>query len=130
MNITIKNILREHPEGSFVEYSTPYGNGKAVFIGPHPKINSKYDVEINIDDDFFWGRNLTQAQQCAPSIKYHSDQTLMSVELIAIEEDGCGVLRMGDSIMLISIEKEYQKHDLPMFIDLISNKISLHPTNT
>jgi hypothetical protein len=54
----------------------------------------------------------------------------MSAELIAIEEDGCGVLRMGDSIMLISIEKEYQKHDLPMFIDLISNKISLHPTNT
>lgn len=39
--------------GTFVEFSTLYGIGSSFFAVPEIKEGMTYDVEINIDDDFF-----------------------------------------------------------------------------
>jgi hypothetical protein len=127
MYITITSIIKHDPDEILVEYSTPYGGGISKFMGTPPKENQKYDVELNIDDDFFWGENLTLSKKNAPSILFNSGKTYITAELIAIEDDGGGVLKIGDSILLISIKNK--NHVLPAFVDIISQDISLHPTN-
>ncbi|NNA59427.1 hypothetical protein [Pseudomonas koreensis] len=127
MNITISSIIKSTANEILVEYSTPYGKGFSVFIGSPPKENQIYDVEINIDDNFIWGENLTPSKKNIPSISFDICHTYITAELIVTEEDGCGVLKMGESIILISLEQTKQR--LPIFVDIIAKKTFLHPTN-
>lgn len=126
MNITIKSIRKNSTDKIFVEYSTPYGDGVSEFIGSTPEENQSYDVELNIDDDFIWGENLTPSKKNAASIHFDLGKSYITAELIAIEDDDCGALKIGNSISLVSIKKNH--HDLPLFVDIISKKVSLHPT--
>jgi hypothetical protein len=126
MNITIKNIMK-NSDKIFVEYSTPYGNGVSEFIGSTPEENQSYDVEFNIDDDLSWGENLTPSKKNAASIHFDLGKTYITAELIAIEDDDCGALKIGNSISLVSIKKNH--HDLPLFVDIVSKKNSIYPTN-
>ncbi|WP_440972867.1 hypothetical protein [Pseudomonas koreensis] len=127
MKITISNIIKSTANEILVEYSTPYGKGFSEFIGSPPKENQIYDVEINIDDNFIWGENLTPSKKNTPSISFDICHTYITTELIVIEEDGCGVLKMGESIILISLEQTKQR--LPIFVDIIAKKTFLHPTS-
>lgn len=127
MNITIKSIMKKSADKIFVEYSTPYGNGVSEFIGSTPEENQSYDVEFNIDDDFLWGENLTPSKKNATSIHFDLGKTYITAELITIEDDDCGALKIGNSISLVSIKKN--NHDLPLFVDIVSRKNSIYPTN-
>jgi hypothetical protein len=110
-----------------VEFSTPYGVGSSLFAAPEIKEGLTYDVEINIDDDFFWNENIAPSINHAPSIDFHSGKLHITAELISSEDDGCGALRIGDSIALISLNQAH--YPLPMFVDISAREISLHPTH-
>ncbi|WP_131671247.1 hypothetical protein [Pseudomonas parakoreensis] len=127
MVITIASIVKSTHNKILVEYSTPYGKGLSVCKDSPPKANKKLDIEINIDDEFIWGENLIPSTKNAPSISFNLGFTYITGELIAIEDDGCGVLKIGDAIILISIEQK--KIILPIFVDIIAKEISIHPTN-
>lgn len=106
MVITIASTVKSTHDKILVEYSTPYEKGLSAFKGSPPKANQKLDVEINIDDEFIWGENLIPSTKNAPSISFDLGFTYITGELIAIEDDGCGILRIGDAIILISIEQK------------------------
>jgi len=127
MNITIVSIVKRTNNKILVEYSTPYGKGLSVFTGSPPTANQTLDVEINIDDEFIWGENLTPSSKNTPSISFDLGFTYITGELIVIEDDGCGVFKIGDAIILISLEQK--KHTLPIYVDIIAKEISIHPTN-
>ena len=93
MVITIASIVKSTHNKILVEYSTPYGKGLSVCKDSPPKANKKLDVEINIDDEFIWGENLIPSTKNAPSISFNLGFTYITGELIAIEDDGCGVLK-------------------------------------
>ncbi|SDT48196.1 hypothetical protein SAMN05216496_4829 [Pseudomonas sp. Z003-0.4C(8344-21)] len=127
MNITITKIIRNSANETQIEYSSAYGTGVSTFIGPPPKKDQALDVEIDINDNFSWGKNLTISQKKAPSIYYKNGETFITAELLTIEDDGCGVLKIGDCIALISVEKQNQT--FPLFVDMISTDISFYPNN-
>jgi len=106
MVITIASIVKSTHDKILVEYSTPYEKGLSVFKGSPPKANQKLDVEINIDDELIWGENLTASKKNALSISFNLGFTYITGELVTIEDDGCGALRIGDAIILISIEQK------------------------
>ncbi|MBN6774825.1 hypothetical protein JRG42_12830 [Pseudomonas granadensis] len=127
MNITITKIIRNSANETQIEYSSDYGTGVSKFIGPPPKKDQALDVEIDINDNFYWGKNLATSKKKAPSIYYNNGKTFITAELLTIEDDGCGVLKIGDCIALISVEKRNQT--FPLFVDMISTDFSFYPNN-
>lgn len=125
MNITVTEIIKKSPNKTQIAYSTAYGNGVSIFIGPQPKKGQAYDVEFDINDNLLWRDNIVISKKRAPSIHHENGKTLITAELIAIEDDGCGVLKIGDSVSLVSIEKQHRP--LPLFVDIISEDISFYP---
>lgn len=125
MNITVTKIIKYSSNETQIEYSTVYGTGITTFIGPQPEKDRAYDVELDINDNLFWGDNIVTSKKRAPSICPENGKTFITAELVAIEDDGCGVLKIGDSVLLVSIEKQHQP--LPLFVDIISEDISLYP---
>ena len=127
MKVTILRIIDPTALGTYVEFSTPYGVCSSLFADPEIKEGLTYDVEINIDDDFFWNENISPSIKHAPSIDFHSGKLHITAELISSEDDGCGALRIGNSIVLISLNQAH--YPLPMFVDISAREISLHPTH-
>lgn len=112
--------MKNSTDKIFVEYSTAYGNGVSEFIGATPEENQSYDVEFEIADDFVWGKNLTPSKKSTASIHFDLGKTYITAELIAIEDDDCGVLKIGNSISLVLIKKNH--HNLPLFVGIVSKK--------
>jgi len=127
MKVTILHIIEPTTFGTVVEFSTTYGVGRSLFSSAEIQENQTYDVEIDIDDDFIWSENITLSSDCAPSIHFNSGGLHITAELISNEEDGCGALKLGDAIILISLNKTNQS--LPVFVDILAQSSSLHPTN-
>ena len=63
MNIIITKIIRNSANETQIEYSSAYGTGVSTFIGPPPKKDQVLDVEIDINDNFSWGKNLATSKK-------------------------------------------------------------------
>ncbi|WP_236191348.1 hypothetical protein [Pseudomonas pharyngis] len=130
MKITISRIVKIHTEKTLVEFSTPYGKGLSSLFTLEAIEHRSYDVEINIDDDFYWGKNISTSMSNTPSIRHESETTYITAELISISKDGCGSLKLGNSIILISLKNENRDLIFPSFIEISAIQITLYPTNT
>ena len=126
MQITILTIIEIRPNGAYVEFASPHGKGSSYFCGAIPEEHQVYDVEVDINDEFYWNINLKPSLENEPSIRADSGNFHVTAELI-VSEDGCSTLKLGSSVVLISSEKT--PVDLPIFVDLIAKETSLHPTN-
>ena len=127
MKVTILHIIEPIALGAYVDFSTLYGTGRSLFSSSTLEENQTYDVEINLDDDFIWNKNIIPSANCTPSIHFYSGKLFITAELVSNEEDDCSALRLGDSIILISSNKTGRP--LPVFVDIVAQETSLHPTN-
>jgi len=129
MKITISRIVKIHTEKTLVEFSTLYGEGLSSLFTLEARENRSYDVEINIDDDFYWGKNIFTSMSNTPSIRHEAEITYITAELISITEDGCGSLRLGNSIIFISLKNDNKDLIFPSFVEISAIQITLYPTN-
>ncbi|MCU0122214.1 hypothetical protein N8H74_28505 [Pseudomonas sp. B2M1-30] len=129
MNITIIRLIKNLSNRAHVEFSTPYGNGFSNFIGSQPKENQSYDIEIDINDDFYWNKNIFVSDKKTPSIEFKGDALYITAELINIAEDGCAALKLGNSLLLISISDEHRDKKLPFFVDITAKDTAIYTTN-
>ncbi|MDD0971477.1 MULTISPECIES: hypothetical protein [Pseudomonas] len=129
MKITISRIVKIHTEKTLVEFSTLYGEGLSSLFTLEARENRPYDVEINIDDDFYWGKNIFTSMSNTPSIRHEAETTYITAELISITEDGCGSLRLGNSIIFISLKNDNKDLIFPSFVEILAIQITLYPTN-
>ncbi|WP_085607636.1 MULTISPECIES: hypothetical protein [unclassified Pseudomonas] len=129
MKTTISRIVKIHTEKTLVEFSTLYGEGLSSLFTLEARENRPYDVEINIDDDFYWGKNIFTSMSNTPSIRHEAEITYITAELISITEDGCGSLRLGNSIIFISLKNDNKDLIFPSFVEILAIQITLYPTN-
>lgn len=126
MKITILKIIEPTALGANVEFSTSFGVGLSYFVGSDLEENQHHDVEINIDDDFVWGENIMPSNKTSPSIAFRERKLYITAQLISGEDEGCTALKIENSIIFISSDKSGPPF---MFVDIIAQKTSLHPTN-
>jgi len=129
MKITISRIVKIHTEKTLVEFSTLYGEGLSSLFTLEARGNRPYDVEINIDDEFYWGKNIFTSMSNTPSIRHEAEIIYITAELISITEDGCGSLRLGKSIIFISLKNDNKDLIFPSFVEISAIQITLYPTN-
>ena len=94
MRILIEQILSCEK----VIFSSEFGKGISVFKGNDTKCK-KYDVEIDIEDNLFWGQSIKQSNQKLPLISMNAGIDNFVGILESIDADGYCVLRMGNSII-------------------------------
>ena len=81
--ITVSKLHRNK-----VEFTSPLGNGVAVWCGEPPEVSGRYNVEFDVDDIFKWGLNINDVCQETPEIKVDGDGMLFVSQVISYESDG------------------------------------------
>lgn len=127
MKIKILSLIQSDTENSFVEFSTFIGNGLAYWRSRATTKGQTHDVEVDIDDDFSWGKNISPSAKSSASIENRKGTTYITAKLISSEEDGLVTVTLESSIVMLSTDKKIDP--APDYVDLIATQISLYLTN-
>ncbi len=110
-----------------VRFNSPFGDGVALWSDPAPEIGEDLDVEFELDEVFSWQKNIMPSIKNTPQITFTNDTHSIIGKLIQDGDDSCAALKLGDSIILIELDKPIrQELDL---VELRVNTIHLYPTN-
>ncbi|MEJ5061934.1 MULTISPECIES: hypothetical protein [unclassified Pseudomonas] len=125
MKVTIESVTHLHAE-THVCFSTDFGGAIASWKGSPPKIGARYDVELDIDEIFVWGRNANPASGDVCSIGLVEGSIILTGNVISVGTDGVAAINVGGSVILLEIIQF--SGAVPVFVDLKAEKISLFPT--
>lgn len=127
MNIRILSI-ETHQQQERVKFESTVGVGFGVWIGKLPTQGESIDVEVEIDDDLKWGRNITMTNESASTITSENSQFRFVAEVVTYEGNGCLSVRLGESVILLNVE------DVPGnvkgWVECRAESVKLYPTNT
>lgn len=126
MKIQITDIFSD--KGTVrVKFNSPFGNATALWSGTKLKTGEILDVELELDEIFSWGQNIMSSSVKTPEITSANGAHKIIGELIQDADQSCSILKIGDSVILIEIDKPITGK--PSFVEVITNDIFLHPTN-
>lgn len=120
-NITVVKF-----DGNKVEFTSPLGNGVAVWCGEPPEVNRCYNVEFDVDDMFKWGWNINDVCQQTHEIKMDGDGVLFVSQVISYESDGVLTVSLGGHVIFLNVESYPGDSKFVSFLTAIKN-ISSYP---
>ncbi|MCG7316151.1 MULTISPECIES: hypothetical protein [Brevibacillus] len=102
----MKILIKQYePDESKVRFTSQYGEGSAIWHGNPPKEGSTYDVEIEIPQILAWDKDIQATNMDEHPIKIQNDMVDFVGKLESVsEDDGCCVVRVGESIILVETE--------------------------
>lgn len=89
---------------SLVRFRSELGEGYAKWSGEIPLLNHTYDVEVDIDDDFVWGENITTTDKTSTVTRADDYNIIVVAEVISYDEDGCLSAKLQESVILLEVE--------------------------
>lgn len=110
-----------------VGFYSPVGSGRAFWIGTSPSIGDELDVEFELDEIFSWGKNIMPSPRKRPSIEAIHEVTRITAEITGGEDEECVALKLGDSIILIELEKKTLQ--MSGYVEVRATRVRLYPTN-
>jgi hypothetical protein len=123
MNIKILSIEgRER-----IMFETPIGIGFGDWEGEMPAQGESTDVEIEIDDDLKWGRDITMTNESVSMIASENNLFRFVAEVLSYENDGCLAVRLGESVVLLDVDDA--PSDIKGWIECKAARVKLYPTN-
>jgi len=111
-----------------VEFTSALGCGAATWVGMPPRQGNTYDVEIDIDDIFQWGKNINISMQETSKIDVVGNNLLFFGKIISYEDDGLLTVKVGRYIIFLEVSDAPNEGENVTFYTLINN-VSLHPVN-
>ena len=126
MKIKVTDVFSE--KGTLrVKFNSPFGNATALWGGITLKIGETLDVELELDEIFSWGQNIMPSSGITPEITSENGAHKIIGELIQDADQRCAILKIGDSIALIELDKPITRKS--RFVEVRATDIRLHPTN-
>jgi hypothetical protein len=107
-----------------VVFSSHYGKCIALWEGLAPNRNSYYDVELEIPEILVWGKDIKKAKVTSYNIMSKNGISYFVGKLESADEDGCSVVRIGDSIVLL--ETEGIPLEIGAYVSFNSKKATLY----
>jgi len=111
-----------------VEFTSALGCGADTWVGMPPRQGNTYDVEIDIDDIFQWGKNINISMQETSKIDVVGNNLLFFGKIISYEDDGLLTVKVGRYIIFLEVSDAPNEGENVTFYTLINN-VSLHPVN-
>ncbi|KAB3531123.1 hypothetical protein [Alkaliphilus serpentinus] len=127
MKILIDRVINAE-EDIFIEFSTDFGVGRAVWNGNrNPETSKEYNVELDITDVLSWGKDVILSKEKQYGITLKEEDVLITGVLEKIYEDGIVDLRFGNSILQLEIEGD----DLPMgkYVEVKADSLEVYDAN-
>lgn len=124
MKVTIDKVKLDGDVVS-VAFSTAYGKATTSWVGQAPEVGEIYDVELEMGDHFVWGENISLTDEAQPSLSVE-DNTLELIGLLISFDDGCVVMDLGGSVILI--DAQAVPNDLAGYIKCVALDVTLYPT--
>ncbi|SDZ27079.1 hypothetical protein [Thermoactinomyces sp. DSM 45892] len=82
-------------------FSSDLGSSRAIWKGEKPVLNADYEVELEFLDTLWWGRDIVESVDNRYSISNNAHYVGVTGKLESVFEDGCVVIRLEDSIILL-----------------------------
>lgn len=103
----MKNITLTKFNDSFVKFESKIGNGIAVWLGDEslPKLCS--NIELDIDDSFQWGVNISYVNEKESSIKTVDNKTIFTAKILSYEDDGILTVSLEDDVIFVEVSQSY-----------------------
>lgn len=112
---------------SLVSFRSESGEGYAKWSGEKPLLNHTYDVEVDIDDEFVWGQNITTTDATSTMIMDDSNNIIAVAEVISYDEDGCLSVKINESVILLEVEGA--PDNVGGYVKFDAKEVTLFPVN-
>jgi hypothetical protein len=122
MKITLKNRIDKR----LVEFESDLGYGVAIWGGNKPLLNVAYHVELDINDFFQWGRNITLGKKHEAYINLIDNNIVFNAKVISCEDKGVLVLSVANDIVFIETSDTCEVGAYVSFFTT-PDKMILHP---
>lgn len=126
MKIKIVNLSKTVGT-KLVDFETAIGKGTALWVGEEPIIGKFYDVEIDVGDDLIWGINIIMTPEISSMIAVKDNLFYLVAKVISSEEEGCISVKLGDSVVLLEIERA--PTGIFGMVECKAKNVRLYPTN-
>lgn len=121
MEIEIKELKQDGK----VVFITDCGGAIGKWEAESPKLKI-YNVEINIEDELFWGDNILLNDISEEQISVtEMDKVILKGKLESVDDDNCAVLRIKNSIILF--DAVGAPFPVGSMIKIFANNITLYP---
>jgi len=97
---TIRSTIHS---AKYVRDSQDSQNLIGKWVGGTPQINKWYNVEISVENELLWGRDVVQLEYSEPSIKSPVAGINVLQGPLDATKDGFITLRIGDSHLILNI---------------------------
>jgi len=108
-------------------FNSPFGKGTALWGAAPLKIGETLDVELELYEIFSWGQNIMPSSGKTPEIISVNGANKIIGELIQDTDQSCAILKLGDSIILIELDKPITREF--RFVEVRASDILLLPTD-
>jgi hypothetical protein len=122
MKVTLKGKIDNH----LVEFESNLGYGIAIWGNNKPLLNTSYTIELEIDDFFEWGKNITLETKHESSIKFINKNMIFNGKVISCEHEGILVLALGEDIVFIETSDKCEINSYVSFFT-VPNNVILYP---
>jgi hypothetical protein len=130
MRVQVIKILSDHPKEPLVEFQSPYGIGRAIWAESVPELFQDYNVEYEIPETLVWGETIVRMDKETMAITYEENVLLLYGQLEHVDEDGLGIVRLGESTILVEIEALEKGFPLNSYVRLFSKQAVLYDTHS
>ncbi|WP_368905005.1 hypothetical protein [Bacillus wiedmannii] len=128
MNVKVVDISEKSLDGYKVLVQVDSNQFIAEWDGDKPEKNEKYNVEIDIDDEFIWNTNIAFSDENVNAIIQNDEGFKVIAKLDYNSEDNLASLNVYDSIVLIDIEG-IQQDIANEWVEMQCTSIKLFNTN-
>lgn len=127
MEVTVIQIGRTLEEAIEVQVENKFGIIWTVWHGTPPIISRKYHIEIGINEKIIWNENLFPTEIINPHIVQENDSIKIYGKLIKVENDGVGIVQIGNNN--IFIETDLFKDKANLFVCIVLSELNIYDTN-
>jgi len=125
MEVILESVIIDKKQ-IIVYFSTNIGTATATWNAPPPITGEKYDVELDINDEFVWGENAHYEYSENHSFYIENGGYSISGTLISVGADDTAVLNIAGSIVMFSLVG--YAGIIPAHITLKAKHLSIAPT--
>lgn len=99
MEVKILDVVIEESKCR-VNFISQYGGSIAIWIGKTPKINSIYNVELEVRKSCDWQTDIVRVNE-EPKIYFNGYGISIVGFFESIDNDGCADIRIGNALLLL-----------------------------
>lgn len=109
-----------------VSFSTRCGAANAIWNGCAPNVGVEYDVELEVGDEFLWGKNASLSLENTSSLKAIEGSFNLTAKLVSVDSNGNAVVDVSGSILLLELAG--YRGSVPVFVDFKFDELTVFPT--